>query len=78
MTYLWTETKLLFHHEFRITDHAAWSDLSFKQTTALLEALTSEREVVVGFESLAPNPVVPTPIENMVTQGGQCVKKIRI
>jgi hypothetical protein len=48
-----------FHHEFRITDPAAWSDLSFKQTTALLEALTSEREAAAGFEAPAPNPVVP-------------------
>ena len=67
-----------FYHEFRITDHAAWYDLSFKQTTALLEALTSEREAAAGLEAPAPNPVMPTLIENMVTRGGQCVNKIRI
>ena len=47
------------YHEFCITDLAPWSDLSFKQATALLEALSFEREVVTGFEAPAPNPVVP-------------------
>jgi hypothetical protein len=35
-----------------------WSDLSFKQATTLLEALTSEREAAAGLEAPAPNPVV--------------------
>jgi len=47
-----------FYHEFRITDPAVWSDLSFKQAMALLEALTSERETAARLETPAPNPVV--------------------
>ena len=56
---LGTHQMFRFYHEFRITDPAAWSDLSFKQATALLKALNPEREVVAGLEAPAPNLVVP-------------------
>ena len=56
---LGTHQMFRFYHEFGITDPAIWSDLSFKKTTALLEALTSELEADVGLEATAPNPVVP-------------------
>jgi hypothetical protein len=59
---LGTHQMFRFYHEFCITDLAAWSDLSFKQATALLEALTSECEAAAGLEAPAPNPVVPNTI----------------
>jgi hypothetical protein len=56
---LGTHQMFRFYHEFCITDPATWSDLSFKQATALLEALTSEREATAGLKAPTPNLVVP-------------------
>ena len=59
---LGTHQMFRFYHEFHITDHAAWSDLSFKQASTLLEALSFEREAAAGIEAPAPNHVVPSGI----------------
>jgi hypothetical protein len=59
---LGTHQMFRFYHEFCITDPTVWSDLSFKQATALLEALTSEREVAAVLKAPTPNSVVPNTI----------------